>query len=238
MKIVLALCTLLLIYGVYEVVRVYSLATKSRTLVSSATAFSRMDGGRTMLVLGDSTAVCVGATPESSVPGRLSALFDASVENYAVSGARIADVSAQIEKAQKETYDIILIHAGANDVIHGTAPENVRKDLEAVLAKASLLSNRVIVLTAGKIGDAPFIPWFVRGFMNARTAHVRDIFIEMATKYKAVYVDIYSRNLNFAENIPRYYATDQFHLSGEGYGEWFSIVREYAEKNWPELARN
>lgn len=238
MKIVLVLVTLVFLYGIYEAVRVYSLASKSVGLIEKTSPFTRAEGALSLLVLGDSTAVGVGATPETSVPGRLSAYVDASVENYAVSGARVADLFSQIGMAQKKSYDMILIQVGANDITHGTPPENVQKDLGEILSKASSLSNRVVVLTAGKVGDAPLIPWFARNFLNARTAKIRDVFIETTTKSGAVYVDIYSRNLDFSADIPRYYASDQFHLSGEGYGEWFSIVREYVEKNWPELARS
>ncbi len=238
MKILLVVCTLLLFYGVYEAVRVYSLANKSQGLIEKASAFTRGEGARSMLVLGDSTAVGVGATPETSVPGRLSLYLDASVENYSVSGARVADVVAQIEDGKKEKYDVVLIQIGANDITHGTPPEDVRRDFGSILSKASSLSERVVVLTAGKVGDAPLIPWFARGHLNARTAKVRDVFMETTSRYQAVYVDIYSRELNFEDDVPRFYASDQFHLSGDGYGEWFSIVREYVEKEWPELARN
>ncbi len=238
MKVVLVLLTFVLLYGVYEAIRVYSLATKSQTLIAGATAFSREGGAMDMLVLGDSTAVGVGATPETSVPGRVSDFLNASVENYAVSGARVVGLFAQIEKAQKESYDFVLIQVGANDITHGTPPQEVRADLDKILSKASSLSERVVVLTAGKVGDAPLIPWFARSLLNSRTAKVRDVFMETTGKHGAVYVDIYSRELNFSDDVPRFYAPDQFHLSGDGYGEWFSIVREYVEKKWPELERN
>ncbi len=238
MKIVLILLTLVLLYGVYEAIRVYSLSNKSRELIVSASAFARENGVRSMLVLGDSTAVGVGALPEDSVAGRLAILLDATVENYAVSGARVVDIIAQIEKSKKETYDLVLIQAGANYITHGTALADVRAELEKTLSKAASLSGRVVVLTAGKVGDAPLIPWFARKFLNQRTAKVRDVFIETTARHNAVYVDIYAHELNFSSDIPRFYAPDQFHLSGDGYGEWFSIVREYVEKAWPELKRN
>ncbi len=238
MKVVLAIFTVILLYGSYEAVRIYSLASKSQGLIEKASAFTRAEGARSILVLGDSTAVGVGATPETSVPGRLSAYLDASVENYGISGARMADVLAQIESAKKEEYDLVLIQIGANDITHGSETTEVRMNLEKVLAQASLLSKRVIVLTAGKVGDAPLIPWFARALLNSRTANVRDVFMETTSRYKTVYVDIYAQELHFSNDIPRYYAPDQFHLSSDGYGEWFSIVREYVEKNWPELAKN
>ncbi len=238
MKIVLGLFTFLCLYGVYEVIRVYSLTTHSNELVEKSSAFTRTEGARSMLVLGDSTAVGVGATPLTSVPARLSSYLDASVENYAKSGARVSDVATQIDTAKKEKYDVVLIQIGANDITHGTDLVKVRAGLEKVLSDASSLSERVIVLTAGKVGDAPLIPWFARDFLNTRTAKVRDVFVETTAKYKAVYVDIYSRELNFSDDVPRFYASDKFHLSSDGYGEWFSIVREYVEKNWPELAKN
>ena len=59
-----------------------------------------------MLVLGDSTAVGIGAMrPEESVAGRVSNFLNADrVENYAVSGAVTNDLNEQMKNAALPKY--------------------------------------------------------------------------------------------------------------------------------------
>lgn len=226
-----------LAYIGYESVRVISLARAGREMAARAVAYQRDDPAlsRTMLVLGDSTAVGVGAAPRESVPARLANLIGASVENHAKSGAHTRVLKEQLAQAKRGGYDLILIQAGANDVIFFGTPAEAERELELVLAGARKLSNRVVLLTSGKIGDAPIFPWVFRGYLNVRTADLRERFMRLAEQYGAVYVDIYARSNPFGTDPKRYYAPDFLHLSGEGYAFWFDIVEEYVEKRWPEL---
>lgn len=235
MKIATIVLMVLALYFAFESVRLYILVLKSRELVERGVAYTNATGSHNLLVVGDSTAVGVGSDGSLSVPGRLSQHLDASVENYAVSGARTHDVVSQLNQAQKGTYDIILIQVGANDVIHFTNFSELEKSLETVLTAATSKSNRVLLLTAGKIGDAPLFPWFARPLFNARTVKVRELFQNQAQDHGVQYVDIYSRESPFEADVTRYYAPDYLHLTGEGYGFWFSIVREYVEQKWPDL---
>lgn len=228
---VAAICS----YLAYEIARINSLIITGKSLARTAKAFQRAEGARSMLVLGDSTAVGVGAEPEISVAGRLSNLFDASVENHANIGATTDDVGGQLKRAERERYDFILIQVGANDIIHFRSLRSAEESLRAILDRTRPLSSRVILLTGGRIGDAPFFPHVARPIMNWRTAALRERFMRVADEYDVVYVDIFSRTDHFKQNIKKYYSEDLLHLSDEGYGFWSGIVREYVEKKWPEL---
>src|SRR6187402_3364078 len=78
----------------------------------------------TVLVLGDSTGVGVGATlPEESVAGLLAADYpDAEVINVAVSGTRVAGAIAQARVCREAgmRFDLALLHVGGNDVVADT----------------------------------------------------------------------------------------------------------------------
>lgn len=237
MKVLVVIALIVCAYLVYDAARFALLVRKSSAVVAQSAPFEREIGKRSILVLGDSTAASVGSAPDESVPGRLAKYLDASVENYAKSGARVADLAGQLSRAKQTSYDVVLIQIGANDVMRFTDWSTFEANLDSVLKKAREKSSRVLLLTAGKIGDAPIFPWFVRSMLNARTADARERAMRIAEKHGAVYVDIYARESPFEADIQRYYSVDLLHPSGDGYAFWFSIVREYVEKEWPELTK-
>ena len=71
-----------------------------------------------VLVLGDSTAVGVGANQMSeSLPALFAQHVRATqVENYASSGTTVRELSSQIAHAKRSHYQYILVQIGANDV--------------------------------------------------------------------------------------------------------------------------
>ncbi|MGE5616190.1 MAG: SGNH/GDSL hydrolase family protein, partial [Bacillota bacterium] len=72
----------------------------------------------TIVIAGDSTAFGVGALPAESTAGRLAAAFPhARVINVARSGANMSAVFEQLAKVEVSHADLVLIHAGANDVL-------------------------------------------------------------------------------------------------------------------------
>ncbi len=188
--------------------------------------------GKTMLVLGDSTAYGVGAEePEKSTAGRLSqSLGMIYVENLAKSGALTKDVRAQILNARLPAYDVVLIQVGANDVIYGTRLQSAAYDLEQVLTYIAPRASTTIVLTAGDIGNAPLWPWPLNHLYTLRTKALRGYFMALTEKYKVLYVDIFSQPDVFGGDIKKYYAPDGLHLSGEGYAVWATYILDALRK--------
>ena len=237
---VMAILGVLLIYTCYVCVHIWFFAKASRPLVDSARPYELKDSSlkRTMLVLGDSTAVGVGTSPDFSLAGLMSAYFSTSVENYAQSGAITEDLGGQVYQAENQHYDLILIQIGANDIIHFRSLTAAAFELEQMLPILKRRSDRILLLTAGDVGNAKIFPWPLNLIISARTRDLRERFIAVAKKENVVYVDIYARPDIFSSDPKRYYAPDMLHLSADGYGYWFSIVKEYVEKNWPEFATN
>jgi lysophospholipase L1-like esterase len=205
---------------------------------SHAENFNRAEGGMSVLVFGDSTAVGQGVSdPVFSVAGRVSAWLNASVENYAKSGAVTHDVLDQIAKAQKDRYDLVLIQIGANDVIRFRSLSDAQADLKRILQEATRLSDRVVLLTAGKIGTAPFFPIITGPLLTHRAAQLRDRFKPTVEGFGAVYVDLFTAADPFASDPKRYYSPDGLHLSDDGYGFWFDQVQQAVIKKWPEFSK-
>lgn len=150
-----------------------------------------------------------------------------------MSGAVVADLAAQLTLASRQRYDLILIQAGANDVIrlHNLAAANA--EMQRVLQDVRTKSDHVVLLTAGKIGNAPLFPWFIRSLMNGRAKELRDMFWMTAKEEDVAYVDLYTISDPFASDLNRYYAPDGLHLTGDGYGFWAGEVAQTIEAEWP-----
>ncbi len=226
---------LILIVVIIGVALFYAAGLRKQIAVSDALSarahvFSK-DGdmnGISLLVLGDSTGVGVGADkPEDTVAARFAGEIAASyVENRAVNGATTKDLPAQIEHAKLPHYSYILIGIGGNDIIRfhrvGKAEDALVHALEK-LPKA----ERVIIYSAGNVGAATFFPWFIRPFHTRLNLAYHKAFAAVAEKYGAHYVNLYedpSRD-PFVRQPTMHLSEDGLHPSSLGYGLWFEKIR-------------
>jgi len=229
---VLAVLIGVTLYALYEGRRVRRLIRR----VPVAERYTQENGTRSLLVLGDSTAVGTGArTPHESLAGRLGVALNASVENYAENGAITADMKGQLAGTRREHYDCILIQVGANDVIQFRSLAVAESELHAVLESAAQKSAHLIVLTAGKIGNAPLFPRLIAPILTMRARALRSRFMHTASSCGALYIDLYNVPDPFAEDPDRYYAPDGLHLTGDGYGFWFDQTKWALSEKWPDI---
>ncbi|MEK9161062.1 MAG: SGNH/GDSL hydrolase family protein [Patescibacteria group bacterium] len=206
-------------------------ARAAKVLMAHETPF-RIEGEnytKTMLVLGDSTGVGVGAaTPEESVAGRVASYIGATyVENHAVSGAAVADLPKQISQAARGEYDLILIHIGANDILGFNDPKRVGSELTRILSTLPKV-GKTVVLSAGNVGGATLFPRVVRFFHTRLTLQYHEAFAEAVQGTTALYVNLYlpPKEDPFLKYPQTYLAEDGLHPSSEGYGLWFEQVKE------------
>ncbi len=185
-----------------------------------------------ILIVGDSTAVGTGArSPAASVAGRIGALHaEASIVNLAEDGARLADVVLQLERAEPARFDVILVQAGANDVLRLASPAAQAADWTRVLTAARGRAEQVLVMPAGNVGTAPFFFAPFSWFMTSRARQARDIARQAAERHGAVFVNLFhERDVEpFLVDPKRYYASDYLHPSDDGYALWFQALREQA----------
>lgn len=229
---ILALCvTALVVYWVWNFYHKFQI---SKELIDVATPYSLegADHSKTVLVIGDSTGVGVGAEKaEDSLPGRVASAVHATyVENRAVSGAVVTDLPAQIAQASLERYDIVLIQIGGNDITHFHDAEKTTEALESVVQSAVSRSDTTILLTAGNVGAASILPPPIRPFYTKLNLQYHTAFSALAEKVGAVYVNLYRPPLEdpFVRDPQTYLAADGFHPSGAGYGVWFNVLEKAA----------
>jgi len=214
----------------YGGIKFYLTVQVSKKIINATTAFEKSgeDSGNSVLVLGDSTAVGIGATrPEESVAGRVSAYLQAnSVENYAVSGAVTKDLNAQRAHATRSKYRLILMQIGGNDIIRFAPAARAGEELRSAIRNLPE-AEKVVIISAGDVGGATLFPWPVRPFHTRLNMQYHDTFARVASEEGAVYVNFKdspaTRKINEKPEV--YLAKDGLHPSSEGYRLWFEEIQ-------------
>ncbi len=231
MKILFFTLGVSLILVCYWIAFGYYKITISGSLVKAATPFSIPGSNhtKTMLVLGDSTAVGVGAKNSStSVPGLMSTYLGMTyVENRAVSGSLIKDIHQQMESIQRERYDVILLQIGANDIVRFHKAEEASAELEPILTMLTKKTTKVIFITAGNVGGAPLIPPPLRPFYKYLSLDYHKHLEALGKKTGVMYINLYQEPSvdPFIKDPKKYFAEDSFHPSSDGYSVWFTTMK-------------
>lgn len=125
-------------------------------------------------------------------------------------------------------YEYVIVQIGGNDIVRFSNTKKLRTDIEYVLKEARRISDKVYLMTSGNVGDAPMLPRPFAFLWERQTLIVRDIFKDVAISSGVTYVDLFMKGDKdpFAEDPSRYYAKDFFHLSGEGYGLWYTELEK------------
>lgn len=224
------LCGVIVALIAYWGITFYLTVQVSKRLIDAAVPFEKRteDASVSMLVLGDSTAVGVGASSsKETVAGRVSEYLGAtSVENYAVSGAVTDDLPSQIEKAELPRYRLIVIQVGGNDIIRFRKTEEAVENLRAAIAMLPP-ADKVVIIAPGDVGGATLFPFFVRPFHTKRNYAYHAAFARLAEETGTTYVNFgdapATKTIN--EHPETYLAADGLHPSSAGYGLWFDTIR-------------
>ena len=206
---------------------------KARALAAAGQRFERrqLSQGYSMLVLGDSTGVGVGAChPEESTAGRLGAEFpDADIVNVSRSGARVCDTLAQASQwiGMKRRFDLAVLHVGANDIVRATSREKLASDCDALLAELKQVADRLIWLGPANVGLAPLFPLPYSWLLAARSRAAATIFANSAAKHGAAFVDFCGseHGQHLRRGGRQHFAVDGFHPSSSTYGHGYSAIR-------------
>lgn len=149
-------------------------------LMAASTPAADMARPVTILALGDSLFAGYGLPPGQSVPDLLERRlaregYPVRMVNAGVSGDTSSGGLARLPWLLKETPDIVMLELGANDGLMGMSPENMERNLDAMLA--ALQDRGVPVLLAGMRGLANYGPDYAARFDA--------VFPRLAQKYGA-----------------------------------------------------
>ena len=224
----LAIITAIVLYDIVSTSRLIKVG-RAQTAVTQPFERRLSEAELKFLVLGDSSAVGVGAEPQNgSIAGRLAADFPtADIQNIAVSGSKVHDAIGQLESlTADQRYDLILIQIGGNDIVRNTSNTNLERDFPTLLKLAKQYSDNVVQLTSGNVGTSKLLPLGTRWWFSLKTKQVRKIFSRINSEQGTHYIDLYRRLAvdPYAKDPKKYYSPDFFHPSADGYGDWYSFV--------------
>ena len=193
-------------------------------------------GGETLryLVLGDSTAVAQGGDYEQGIAvGTAKHLAGGGrgveLTNVAVSGARMRDVlTEQLPRADLAHADLVLVDAGANDVVHLTRTGAVGRDLERIvetLLKANC-KMRIVITGSPDMSTPPRIPWLLRGLAGVRARALNRAAKEVVQRHGLTFAPIAERTGPIFARDRTLFSADRFHPNDRGYAVWTPVLNE------------
>ncbi len=182
-----------------------------------------------LLIVGDSTAVGTGASgPQASVAGLLAQAFPSlQIDNRARDGATFAQVLGQLGGDQR--FDMVLVMAGGNDVVRLRDLDALREDVHRVVRLALERGDRVVLMPAGNVGNAPFFFPPVSWLMTWRSRRLHTIVNAAAAPPGVVVVNLFRERADdpFVRQ-PRLNARDGLHPADAGYRVWFDELMAQA----------
>jgi lysophospholipase L1-like esterase len=207
---------------------------RARSLAARGRRFERRLAakGTTILILGDSTGVGVGAAlPEESIAGLLAADFpDADIVNVSESGARVSDTVEQASGciAAGLHFDVAVLHVGGNDVVRATPTDKLAEGCEQLMLGLARLAHRTVWLGPPNLGIAPLFPPPYSWVMAARSRAASAVFARSAARHKVPFVDfsapVHARH--FGRRRRQHFASDGFHPNSSSYRYGYAVARQ------------
>jgi lysophospholipase L1-like esterase len=182
-------------------------------------------------VLGDSSAVGLGVHRATETPGVLIAaalteLAERPVRlvGLAVSGARSAQLEAQVDQALDEQPDVVLIMIGANDVTSRTSPSASVAHLATAVRRLTAAGSEVVVGTCPDLGTIRPIAQPLRTFARRWSR-------QLATAQTIAVVEAGGRTVSLGSVLGPAFASDhsmfsvdEFHPSAAGYAAAAAVL--------------
>ncbi len=148
-------------------------------------------GSKSILIVGDSTAVGPLIFPEDTIAGRLADTFNINVVNLSKNGSITREIMNQVEHVAGREFYLTIIHAGNNDIWQFTDLKKLKKDISCLLDKTKMISERVVLFRGGNIGTFPIFPRTIGWIFSIRSKQVRDLFMSVAEEKSVLYVEKY-----------------------------------------------
>ena len=190
-----------------------------------------------LAVLGDSTAIGLGAEIEDSYPWRiakrLGEFFSVRLVVLGTSGAKTSDVAkSQVQQAIEMNPDLVLIAIGANDATHVTMIKNVRDDMGGVLDRLKEAGIDAVVAGPPHMGTSRAFPQPLRALSGINGKRVAGAIREETLRRGLPFIDLSVTAPAFKDEPQKHYSPDRFHPGPKGYEVWanamFPAVRKAA----------
>jgi lysophospholipase L1-like esterase len=188
-----------------------------------------------MLVFGDSTAAGVGAEYQSdALAGTLSRELHERLgrgvhwQVHARSGVTSGELrSFFLPAATSESYDIVFLSIGVNDVMHLRRKQQFVDDLTVILDELRAASPEAWIIVPGvpRMERFESLPDPLSSILGARAHRInRGARQVIDGRYKVVHAK------PWPIGTPGFFAVDDFHPSAVGYAAWARAALDYWQK--------
>jgi len=159
--------------------------------------------------------------------GRIVTLY-----NYSWPGDKSSDLITKfLDLGIKEKPGIITILIGVNDIHNQVSASDFKANYAKILARLKNETQaKVYVVSIPYIGADTLIMPPYNYYFNYKTKQFNKIIKELALKYNANYVDLYTPTLNLFKKTGDHYSADLFHPSASGYALWGKIIYDSINK--------
>ncbi len=192
-----------------------------------------------LLILGDSAAAGVGVPTQSkALSGQLvSALgseYGVSWKLIARTGHRAKDILAELKAALAETFDVVMISVGVNDVTHGTSCRKwIHQQGQIVrLLQSKFLTQHILLSSLPPMHRFPALPQPLRWYIGLRAKQFNSAlekFVKTCDRCELVAINYSCDGVCMA--------ADGFHPGASAYAIWAElaagIIRSRLNKKRP-----
>jgi len=179
------------------------------------------DTGKRIVVLGDSITAGYGLDPGEAYPALLQkkimeTKLPHTVVNAGISGDTTAGGLRRINWTLAKGADVLIIALGGNDGLRGISPEETKKNLLGIAAKARTKNPKINILIAGMQMPDNMGPKF--------TAQFKSLFPDVARESKAILIPFLIEGVGGVEKLNQ---DDGIHPTAEGQAKVAENVWKY-----------
>lgn len=239
---ILSLISILTAYLLLETISMVSDGLVARMLGRESVPLCRHvpEPRATIMIIGDSTAVGTGAhQPSQTIAGRLASDFpNTTILNHGINGAGSNELKTILDEHPEWRADILIVHIGGIDLLGLRSLRKLRDNLSVILEKSAVISPRIMLLTSSNLGSIPYFHFPISLLFSWRTRQIRNFLLERSRRNDFVYVDLFDEPADdpFLRDRAKYFAHDNIHPSGDGYGIWYDRLRTALSKHhWDDI---
>lgn len=200
--------------------------SEALTLAQDSRAFQLLqpDAAAQILVVGDDTAVGTGAAlPSASVAGQIAQRYPCiSVVNRARDGVTVRDVAAQIEGTGDTHFDLLLVQAGANDVLQFAGNDALAGAATAMLRQAGARADHVVFMDSSQLENRWLLPP-LGGWYERRAREMARVLSQTARTAGVEYVDARSFD-ETGQSAKTGLLPGRLHPDDDTYARWFRLL--------------
>lgn len=181
-----------------------------------------------IFIAGDSLGVGTGSkNPKETIAGYLGQDHpNAKIVNISENGMRGEALLKKLKNTPVEKYDMTIIFTGGGDILFLTNPDKMAVTLRKIAIEAKKRSSKVILISAGNVGLAKIMPWFLKDLYTRQSWEVRKRFKKVVEESGIIYIDLFtSKEKDPFQDDSKYYGPDGLHLSGWGYKTWYEKLK-------------